>query len=80
MRRLVILVKNWDVDGIEWLLVVNCKVASSANSNISKINQKVSFLFSHLDFTNISVEDKIWATYLHACIKYIEGNVSQIVL
>ena len=20
------------------------------------------------------MEDKIWATYLHACIKYIEGN------
>lgn len=29
-------------------------------------------LFPHLDFTNIPMEDKIWETYLYACIKYIE--------
>ncbi len=31
-------------------------------------------LFSHIDFNNISAEDKMWCTYLHACLKYIEGE------
>ena len=31
-------------------------------------------LFSHLEFSNISMEEKLWSTYLHACIKYIEGD------
>ena len=31
-------------------------------------------LFSQLRFSNISTEDKIWSTYLHACIKYLEGD------
>lgn len=31
-------------------------------------------LFASLAFANISSEDKIWSTYLHACLKYIEGD------
>ena len=31
-------------------------------------------LFSYLEFANISMEDKLWATYLHACIKFMEGQ------
>jgi len=31
-------------------------------------------LFSHLDFTNIRIKDKAWAIYLHACVRYIDGN------
>lgn len=29
-------------------------------------------LFSHVPFTNISQEGKLWSCYLHACIKYIQ--------
>lgn len=32
-------------------------------------------LFSHLEFSSIAAEDKMWATYMHACVKYIEGDV-----
>lgn len=32
-------------------------------------------LFSHFDFANIPLEDKVWSAYLHACIKYVENNV-----
>lgn len=31
-------------------------------------------LFSSLAFANIPSEDKRWSTYLHACLKYIEGD------
>lgn len=31
-------------------------------------------LFSSLAFANIASEDKVWSTYLHACLKYIEGD------
>lgn len=32
-------------------------------------------LFSHFDFANIPLEDKVWSAYLHACIKYVENDV-----
>lgn len=31
-------------------------------------------LFTHIDFVNIPIEDRIWSTYLHACIKYQAGD------
>lgn len=31
-------------------------------------------LFSHIDFTVIPNKDKLWATYIHACIRYIQGE------
>lgn len=31
-------------------------------------------LFSHIDFSNISMEDKLWACYMHSCIRYVEGE------
>ena len=32
-------------------------------------------LFSHMSFSNISPEDRVWACYLHACIKQVSGDV-----
>ena len=29
-------------------------------------------LFSEIPFSNYSMEEKLWACYLHACIKYVE--------
>lgn len=31
-------------------------------------------LFAEISFTNIPAEDKLWACYLHACIKQVEGE------
>lgn len=31
-------------------------------------------LFSHVPFTSISLEDKLWACYLHSCLQYVEGQ------
>jgi len=31
-------------------------------------------LFSEKAYSDLSPEDKIWACYLHACIKYVQGE------
>lgn len=31
-------------------------------------------LFSEIPFSNYSMEEKLWACYLHACIKHVEGE------
>lgn len=31
-------------------------------------------LFSEMPFSNISMADKLWACYLHACIKHVQGE------
>lgn len=31
-------------------------------------------LFSKVPFSNYSMEEKLWACYLHACIKHVEGE------
>lgn len=31
-------------------------------------------LFSNMPFSRLSLEDKLWACYLHACIKHVEGE------
>lgn len=31
-------------------------------------------LFAEIPFTNLSIEDKLWACYLHACIKHVQGE------
>lgn len=31
-------------------------------------------LFSEMPFSSISMEDKLWACYLHACIKHVQGE------
>lgn len=72
MRRLHMceeLGRGWD------RMVISCELQKlpAPRIQIYQESTKVS-LFSHLDFTNIPMEDKIWATYLHACVKFIEGG------
>lgn len=31
-------------------------------------------LFAEVPFSSISIEDKLWACYLHACIKHVQGE------
>ena len=39
--------------------------------NLYEDSTKVT-LFSAVKFSNLSLEDKLWAVYLHACVMYIE--------
>ena len=36
-------------------------------------NTKVT-LFAKKDFFDLSPDDKLWACYMHACVKYIQGE------
>lgn len=72
MRRLNMceeLGRGWD------RMVISCELQQlpAPRIQIYQESTKVS-LFSHLDFTNIPVEDKLWSTYLHACIRFTEGE------
>ena len=56
-------------------IVTNCEILQLPAPKIAlyQENTKVT-LFSELPFTTISPEDKLWACYLHACIKHIQGE------
>lgn len=61
--------RGWD------RMVIACELQQlpAPRMQVYEESTKVS-LFSQLRFSNISTEDKIWSTYLHACIKYLEGD------
>lgn len=72
MRRLGIceeLGTGWDK------MVISCEFKRLPAPKISlyEENTKVT-LFSKMPFTNIPVEDKLWACYMHACIMHVEGK------
>ena len=72
MRRLGMceeLGRGWD------RMVISCesKYLAAPRINVYQESTRVS-LFAYLDFVNIQTDDRIWSTYLHACIKYIEGE------
>ena len=41
---------------------------------ISTMNPTKVLLFSHFGFSYIPVEDKLCATYMHACVKNVESD------
>ena len=72
MRRLRMceeLGRGWD------RMVISCEMQRlpAPRIQIYQDSTKVS-LFSHYEFSNISMEDKLWSTYLHACVRYVEGD------
>ena len=72
MRRLRMceeLGRGWD------RMVITCELQClpAPRIQIYQDSTKVS-LFSHFDFSNIPMEDKLWSTYLHACVRYVEGE------
>jgi len=72
MRRLRIceeLGTGWDK------IVISCELLQlpAPKINLYQESTKVT-LFSEMPFTNISAEDKLWACYLHACIKQVQGE------
>lgn len=72
MRRLGMceeLGRGWD------RMVITCELQRlpAPRIQIYQDSTKVS-LFSHYDFSNLSMDDKLWSTYLHACVRYVEGD------
>ena len=72
MRRLGMceeLGRGWD------RMVISCELQQlpAPRIQIYQDSTRVS-LFSHFEFSNLSMEDKLWAAYMHACVRYVEGN------
>ena len=72
MRRLNMceeLGRGWD------RMVLSCEMQLLPAPRIQIYQESTKVvLFESLAFANISPEDKVWSTYLHACLKYIEGD------
>ena len=56
-------------------IIISCELQQlpAPHINIYEENTKVT-LFSKVDFFDLSTQDKLWACYMHACIKYIQGE------
>lgn len=72
MRRLRMceeLGRGWD------RMVISCEFQRlpAPRIQIYQDSTRVS-LFSHFNFSNLSMEDRLWSTYMHACVRYIEGE------
>jgi predicted HTH transcriptional regulator len=72
MRRLRIceeLGTGWDK------IVIACELLQlpAPRIDVYEENTKVT-LFSEISFSNISADDKVWACYLHACIKQVQDE------
>ena len=72
MRRL----KMCEELGTGWdKIVISCELQQlpTPHIDIYEENTKVS-LFVKVDFFDLSPQDKLWACYMHSCIKYIQGE------
>lgn len=72
MRRLRIceeLGTGWDK------IVISCELQMlpAPKIDLYEENTKVT-LYAEMPFTNLSAEDKLWACYLHACVKQVENE------
>lgn len=56
-------------------IVISCELQQLPTPHIRTYeeNTKV-ILFAHKEFSNLSQDDKLWACYMHACIKFIQGE------
>lgn len=72
MRRLKMceeLGRGWD----RMVLVCEAQFLPAPRIEVFQDSTKVT-LFAEMKYTNISMEDKIWSCYLHACLMYIQGD------
>lgn len=72
MRRL----KMCEELGTGWdKIAITCELAQLPAPKIELFEDSTRVtLFSEVPFTNIALEDKLWACYLHACIKQVQGE------
>lgn len=72
MRRLRVceeLGTGWDK------IVISCELLQLPAPKIDLYEDSTRVtLFAEMPFSSISLEDKLWACYLHACIKYVQGE------
>ena len=72
MRRLRI----WEELGTGWdKIVISCELQMlpAPKIDLYEENTKVT-LYAEMPFTSLSAEDKLWACYLHACVKQVENE------
>ncbi len=61
--------RGWD------RMVISCELQQLPAPRIRAYEESTKVtLFSYLEFTSIPINDKLWSTYLHACVKYLEGQ------
>lgn len=72
MRRL----KMCEELGTGWdKIVSSCEMAQLPAPRIDLYEESTRVtLYAQIPFSNILPEDKLWACYLHACIRYVEGE------
>ena len=72
MRRLRIceeLGTGWDK------IVISCEMLQLPAPKIELYEDSTRVtLYSEMAFSSISIEDKLWACYLHACVKHVQGE------
>lgn len=72
MRRLGIceeMGSGWDK------MVISCELLQLPTPKICVYDESTRvFLYTEMPFTNLAPEDKIWACYMHACIKQVQGE------
>lgn len=51
----------------------NCSVLPAPRIDLYEENTKVT-LYAEMPFSSLSAEDKLWACYLHACVKQVENE------
>ncbi len=56
-------------------IIIACEVCNlpAPIIDIYEESTKVT-LFSRRNFSDLTIEDKLWACYLHCCIKYVQGD------
>lgn len=72
MRRL----KMCEELGTGWdKIVISCEVDQLPAPSIDLYDQSTKVtLYSEMPFRNILPEDRLWACYLHSCIRFVEGE------
>ena len=72
MRRM----KMCEELGTGWdKIVISCELVQLPAPKIELFEDSMRVtLYAEIPFSNISLEDKVWACYLHACIKHVEGE------
>lgn len=56
-------------------IVLTCEILQLPAPKIGLYEESTRVtLFSEMPFSNISMEDKLWACYLHACVKHVQGE------
>ena len=56
-------------------MAISCEIAQLPAPKIDLFQESTRVtLFSGIPFSSISMEDKLWACYLHACLKQVQGE------